>query len=107
MAAIAVVTKAVLTEEPKVQTVFLQCSEGRFALKVDPNTSVKEVKKLFKKSSPALFEVNMGAFIANAGGKFLTDENATLKALELPDNTTLFLVKRKNLPFLNTEDREA
>lgn len=86
--------------------VALQCSEGRFELSVDPTTSVKDTKRLFRKGFPNLNDVNMNAFVVSYMGAFVMEESTTLKGLKVEDGATLFLIRKRTIPSLNPRDGE-
>ncbi|EPY16778.1 hypothetical protein STCU_11004 [Strigomonas culicis] len=67
-----------MSQEEKLVTLSLQCSEGRFELNVNAALSLKEVKRLFKTRFEPLFNVNMNVFICAYKGTLLSNESAPL-----------------------------
>ncbi|KEG14089.1 hypothetical protein DQ04_00631130 [Trypanosoma grayi] len=76
----------------------LQCYMGRFELPVDRRLTVRESLRHFQRSVPALGQVEMGAYVVNHRGKFLLDESAPLKDVNVGEDSVLILVKKSNCP---------
>ncbi|CAD2218120.1 hypothetical protein AGDE_09910 [Angomonas deanei] len=96
--------------------VSIQCSEGRFEQDVSSDLTIKEVKKLFKKSVPQLWDVNTNGYVLYLDGVYLTDESLRLKDLKLVDSEekptkgatppTFIFIKRSACLFMNKTDEK-
>eukprot|EP00672_Neobodo_designis_P019958 CAMPEP_0174827282 /NCGR_PEP_ID=MMETSP1114-20130205/612_1 /TAXON_ID=312471 /ORGANISM="Neobodo designis, Strain CCAP 1951/1" /LENGTH=95 /DNA_ID=CAMNT_0016060911 /DNA_START=39 /DNA_END=326 /DNA_ORIENTATION=- len=80
-------------------TVSVQLSLGRFAVPVEPEQTLHQVKANMRTTIPALLQVNfkMFRFVTN-DGKYLSDDSKTVKDYEWADGDIFHLVKKSVSP---------
>ncbi|CCW68064.1 unnamed protein product, partial [Phytomonas sp. Hart1] len=87
-------------------TIVLQCSEGRFERTIDPALSVKDAKEEFKKNFTPLSDLNLGQLVINYKGQFIKEESVSLASLDIQNNDTLFLIRKRAIPGLVTNETQ-
>ncbi|KAH9580109.1 hypothetical protein LSM04_008341 [Trypanosoma melophagium] len=84
-----------------VVPVSLQCYMGRHEIPVDLQLTIHDTLRLFRRTVPALGQVNMDEYVVNHNGTLLLDENITLKDAKVGAESVLILVKKTSCPAAN------
>ncbi|RNC57449.1 hypothetical protein TcCL_ESM04936 [Trypanosoma cruzi] len=93
-------------EMTEVLQLSLQCYMGRFCLPVDPQLSIRETLRYFRRKVPELGQVDMDAYAINYNGKLLLEETITLKSAQVGEDGVLILVKKSDCPAADTRKDE-
>ena len=80
-------------------TVSVQLSLGRFAVPVEPEQTLNQVKANMRTSIPELLQVNFKLFrFVTNDGNYLSDDSKTVKECAWADGEVLHLIKKSASP---------